>query len=588
MTIKHGSERFILFPYAELGTLYEFLHCGRDIENDKKYNYNFNERFNRIRDNDLAAHMLRQCEAVAGALKWLHSGITPEAFTEEKIFCAHLDLKPDNILIRDDTEKRCMVGKWVISDFNISVVERRGPHQDGVVIETIRDYYRQATMDMRPRRRKGTYQAPEVEQAEKQPTLRIGRRSDVWSFGCIFSEVLAFAFNRDKEVKRFNDNFRKRARGNNYFYDPKQLDTGYQVRTGVIEWLDDIAKNSKTAQSWGKCWVATIKDILVVELDEKVKPHRPDSGKLEELVKHVRLHEYHSGEGKEIHCPYLQPEGVPVAKAPIERSEPRSSAAGTSATKHPRESSKSRSRLPPQSEYDRLAIAKPPSLKTPAPPPRVAPPTGGHEQASPVPDTPAIIRSDTYGVTPISLFEKDVGRGPYSQDDGDGNEGANVNARIERLTLDARLSNFPTPSIYSDRKSSEVGKPGENSQQPDPIHRESNVSIRAPPNAEGIFIGHRLQCGRTADASKVHVTKNIGAFAVALSASENCIRAAFLKSNGVQVVNVDLVQQQAPVYRDYPLLQPKPFDQKSSSGIAFAGPYLAVWGYSGTKVVSAS
>lgn len=649
VTIKHGSERFILFPYAELGTLHEFLHCGRDISDDKKYNYAFNERFN-VRDNDLAAHMLRQCEAVAGALKWLHSGITLEEFTEEKVFCAHLDLKPDNILICEDKEKRSIVGKWVISDFNISVIERRGPKQDGVVIETIRDYYRQATMDMRPQRRKGTYQAPEVEQAEKEPTLRIGRRSDVWSFGCIFSEVLAFALNRDKEVIRFNDAFRKRARGNNYFYDPKQLDAGYQVRSGVIEWLDDIAKNSKTDQSLGKCWVATIKEILVVELDKNIKPHRPDSGKLEELVKHVRLHEYHSGEREKIRCPYLQPEGVPVAKAPIERSETQSSPADLLTTEHRLKSLESRSSVPSQSECvnDRQVIENQPLPKIPAPSSRVAtnfsktkaPSAHEHEQTSPITDTPKIFRSDTSHMDPINFhFEEHIGRGAYNQDGGASSEDEtklqherpeavtqtldtnntqqfrnrgdsltvhisrndpNGNAPIcEQWTVNTKRSSSPIPpshaatlaqtrDIVIDEKSNQPGQLSEDFQPPDPRHRDSNLSMRAPPNAEGIFIGHHLPLGRAACISKVIETQNVKSFAVALSASENCIRAAFLRSNGVQVVNVDLDRQKARIDRDYSFSHLKPFDQKSSPGIAFAGPFLAIWGYSGTKVVRIS
>ncbi len=255
-----------------------------------------------------------------------------------------------------------------------------------------------------------------------------------------------------------------------------------------------------------------------------------------------------------------------------------------------------------------------------------------------MPDTPAIVRSDTYGVAPINFpFEKDIGRGVYNQDGGDSSEDeaklqherpeavaqaldtndaqqfgsqadsptlhvsrndANGNAPIcEPRTVDTKRSSPPMPPPYLatsaqtrnfviDEKSNEPGQPGENFQRPDPHHRDSNLLIRAPPNAEGIFIRHRLRWGRAADVSKVIDTKNVGTFAVALSASENYIRAAFLRSNRIQVVNVDLVRQQAPVYRDYPFLHSKPFDQKSSPGIAFAGPFLAVWGYSGTKVVS--
>lgn len=296
-TIKHGLKHYILLPYAEYGDLELFLHCGRGPTGEIKYD--FKKRFNNVHSSDMTLPLLRQCWYLTDALKWLHGGITVEK-SSSTVLCTHMDLKPANILIQYDPES--MIGTWMISDFGISVLKEEAPQQ-GAGIVSIYDYYSQLTMNSQPKRQEGTYQAPEVkltEDASKQKSnltpdqKGIGRRSDIWSYGCIFSEVLAFALGGDKLVCEYQT-ARKGQDGKDYFYIEKE-DRGhlsapgtgpkqYQVHPKVLQWLDSLCGRPLNSQGWVDCYVETIKHILIVDTQK-----RPDATKLQVLVEHVKAH----------------------------------------------------------------------------------------------------------------------------------------------------------------------------------------------------------------------------------------------------------------------------------------------------------
>lgn len=292
-TIEHGPNRYILLPYAQYSDLELFLHYG--VGPDRKEKYDFDEYFPKVRNGNVTHHLLRQCWSLANALEWLHNGITIEK-TSSTVFCAHMDLKPANILIQPDPDSA--VGKWMISDFGISVLKEKAKPQDSEFV-SIGDYISQLTMNTRPKRHEGTYQAPEVKLTETAwnqssrltPDQKgIGRKSDIWSYGCIFSEVLAFALGRDKYVNEFQSR-RKGREGNDYFYvekpdqgylrAPDNMPKQYQVHPSVLTWLDGLCG----PQSWVDCYVETIKNILIVDTAE-----RPDATELTKLVNHIKEH----------------------------------------------------------------------------------------------------------------------------------------------------------------------------------------------------------------------------------------------------------------------------------------------------------
>ena len=166
--IKHGLNSYVLMPYAKLGDLWQFLNGGEDPGGDRYYD--FPKRFPRLIPENRAEQLIIQCWSIADALVWLHGDITlPE---KGKVPCAHMDLKPNNILI--DEDNRSCVGKWKISDFGLSVIDETSE------FVTVRDYVSQVSMNTRPKRIEGTYTAPEVKLAGGRKEKGVGLRSDVW------------------------------------------------------------------------------------------------------------------------------------------------------------------------------------------------------------------------------------------------------------------------------------------------------------------------------------------------------------------------------------------------------------------------
>ncbi|EAW17047.1 ankyrin repeat and protein kinase domain-containing protein [Aspergillus fischeri NRRL 181] len=142
------------------------------------------------------SELLEELISLAGALAHLHTGLG------YNIHGCHTDLKPANILVymKHDTSRRPQIGKWMITDFGLSIIsriERRGSG-DGLPMESITETMTQL------QRMRGTYQAPEVCHG-----LGISRSSDIWSFGCILVRVLAFKLDGIQGLRRLDELRRK-------------------------------------------------------------------------------------------------------------------------------------------------------------------------------------------------------------------------------------------------------------------------------------------------------------------------------------------------------------------------------------------
>ncbi|SPB51189.1 unnamed protein product [Aspergillus niger] len=285
---------YILFPYAEHGDLYQFLHGGAG-------SYELHNQFPRLPvegDPAIFKPLLHQCWALACAIEWLHDYIQVDG---EHIMCAHLDLKPDNILIRNDASS--VVGKWMISDFGISVLEPQ--KLDSSRPLSVRGCYREPTIEVNPHGGRGTYRPPEAINriGSRAMTNKIGRRSDIWAYGCIFTEVLAWAIGRREGVEYLAQE-RQIGITNDFFWDEhfgqslSPQATGFKVRDSVVRWLDHIQTSPEKVVGE---WVKTIKDILIID-----KESRPKAQKLVTYVTSV----YKPGDVPR--DPDSQPIGSPV------------------------------------------------------------------------------------------------------------------------------------------------------------------------------------------------------------------------------------------------------------------------------------
>ncbi|THX18235.1 kinase-like protein [Aureobasidium pullulans] len=132
------------------------------------------------------SYLLGGALGIAKGLEWLHWELPH--FYDQPQECFHLDLKPSNILVFG-AEKSWM---WKIADFgeaSICVHDERANNGEGT------DERSPVTTT---RRAPDVYQAPEVEIENGV----VGRTCDIWSFGCILLDILAFASFSHTGVKR--------------------------------------------------------------------------------------------------------------------------------------------------------------------------------------------------------------------------------------------------------------------------------------------------------------------------------------------------------------------------------------------------
>ncbi|KAL2821642.1 kinase-like domain-containing protein [Aspergillus granulosus] len=192
--ITTGGEFNLLFEYADM-TLEDLL---------KKPTGSFT----------LCDLITESCN-LAYALEFLHEGMHP------RLTVCHKDLKPSNILVVSE-RPGVGVGIWKISDFGISQLPT--PQLDASV-ESL-----SLEGGIRPQ---GLYQPPEANNGS-----HMGRRSDVWSLGCILVRVLAFGIGGASELEKLDTKLHQLEEGDRYgsFYrgDPPRL------KPHVEKWLQEL------------------------------------------------------------------------------------------------------------------------------------------------------------------------------------------------------------------------------------------------------------------------------------------------------------------------------------------------------------
>lgn len=293
ITLHHAildwnSKFWIMLPMADLGNLNQLLRSesAMGIGESGIAKQTFDTRFPALTKDMLllATALLYQCIALAEALKFLHEGFYDG---ERHVHLAHMDLKPDNILIFRDQGN--LVGIWRLADFGISVIR-----------EVSATGSERGTMRTRAKRPQSTYQAPEIQKYFMLPsTTTIGRKSDVWSFGAMFCEVLAFAKGGSTMVAELD----KTRSSDSYdtFYSTKinsmlspQSDV-FELRPDTRNWLAKLRSQSGPGTDYISCWSSAIEHILIVD------PHdRHDAKTLVAIIEHIIEHAHASR--KKIPC----------------------------------------------------------------------------------------------------------------------------------------------------------------------------------------------------------------------------------------------------------------------------------------------
>ncbi|MCJ1440891.1 MAG: hypothetical protein MMC23_001377 [Stictis urceolatum] len=284
-TFIQENNYWILFPLAA-GDLGLFLNEG--MEHDTSPSDLDPSLFSMLA-NVTKGSLISQCYRLADALWYLHTGIIL-ADSPAQVYCIHMDLKPENVLIMSATDHP--VGQWQLSDFGLSVIDTQTSCQDTRYL-TIGEAAKFLESNVRPQRKPGTYQAPEVEPSTAN---KVGRKTDVWSMACIFSEVLAFALGGRELLLEFRSaRLFENESGDkdDYFYSEtsrvynksQRTNQPFVVRPQVVYWLNQLPDRYPEEADWIFCCVNIILKALVVDYDA-----RPDSKMFAEDLLHARNH----------------------------------------------------------------------------------------------------------------------------------------------------------------------------------------------------------------------------------------------------------------------------------------------------------
>lgn len=214
------------------------------------------------------ADLICQARNLAGALAFLHSGLQ---LPGRVATFYHMDLNPDNILVFHAENDH--VGIWKISDFGISTVKDNSlqpkcPESDSDELNTIGELVRRikVTNGVTAKRGPGAYQAPEVHSDGER---HIGTKSDIWSFGCIFVQILAFAIGgpflvRDLDSKRGKMQDGKTTYADDYFY------RDGEINPHIRDWLIGLPNDEQVAEV-----ILTNCQILAFDMLEILPEERP-------------------------------------------------------------------------------------------------------------------------------------------------------------------------------------------------------------------------------------------------------------------------------------------------------------------------
>ncbi|KAI0432396.1 kinase-like protein [Xylaria sp. FL1042] len=232
-TIQQGKLFYVIFPWANGGTLLEF--------------WNGDPTAVPTRNHQIFMWCLQQMLGLVDALFALHD-----------MNCRHGDLKPENILHFKDLTKIGEFGTLVIADVGVSKFH-------SLATENRRD----------PTNTNATtpcYEAPEAVTDRKRPR---GRRYDIWSVGCMFMEFTIWLLYGYQAIH----NFEQRRREND---DPFPHKAPYYEVTGphtaivhpVVSYgLKALEKDPRCAKGTGLASFINLiaKDLIVVEPEKRVK-----------------------------------------------------------------------------------------------------------------------------------------------------------------------------------------------------------------------------------------------------------------------------------------------------------------------------
>jgi serine/threonine protein kinase len=251
-----------------------------------------------------AGDLIQESMNLADALDYLHDRL----YSGRNLSLVHNDLKPENILVfyhdSINQDERYPVGQWKIADFGLAKMKKKretqlvekqsaprvtkSPHPavlgaDNLLLDIT--HRRTRSISARDisittaKRDPGRYTAPEIEAEGK--CQQHPKSGDVWAFGCILSEVLAYAI-APHLVAELREECEKPRLQDQRFYDVETR----KVKPTVLAWLQDLPnryqahpitpREGQTVKS--PSWVAGCVELIQSVLE--AEPAKRDSAGL--------------------------------------------------------------------------------------------------------------------------------------------------------------------------------------------------------------------------------------------------------------------------------------------------------------------
>ena len=207
----------LLFPVAD-SNLHDFLRSSEHADFRSESDYLF-----------------AMC-GLASALDKLHSFVCEDL--DITLIGCHHDLKPRNVLVQD--------GKFLLADFGLSNLKE--------VREGSKTLFKP---------RDSEFMAPECEDLDHgfEPGI-IGRKSDIWSLGCIIAEVQTYITQGKDGIEGFQV-FRRVTVGR---FTSSAFHAGRNVNENVESWLDKLEAQTTPT---GSSVIEHVRSILQLEPEDR-------------------------------------------------------------------------------------------------------------------------------------------------------------------------------------------------------------------------------------------------------------------------------------------------------------------------------
>jgi serine/threonine protein kinase len=245
-TYKHNDTYNMLFPLAECN-LRGFI--GSRPPNPSK---------------EASVWLLSQLVGLSEALRIIHNyrsssedgGNTNRHGSVQTIY--HHDLKPENILYFPPADAIESLGNFQIADFGLAKINRIQPSSSSAGTSTSGT---------------ATYAPPE---SDSNP-IKLGRRYDIWSMGCIFLELLVWFCYGPDGCREFNES--RRLPDNAPYHDDGFFvtrDGKASLRPGVTEWIEKLRAHQSCRErgSLGTTVTLVEGEMLEVNPEKRMKSNR--------------------------------------------------------------------------------------------------------------------------------------------------------------------------------------------------------------------------------------------------------------------------------------------------------------------------